>query len=239
MAKGDPQRVQNAIDYRGTTAQNRLNNVWDKSTDQWHQLWNNYLSGTQQNLADYGNIMGQYGDFARTGGYSPEDLQNIRARSVSPLRSVYSSAQSGLDRNRALQGGYSPNYAAASSKMAREMGQGMADANTNTNAAIAQMVQQGKLAGLGGMSSLYGATPGLSSMFGNQALTSTGQQIGLSGLQNQLGLGLINAQMGRANTPGFNWDPLWKGISAIGGIAGGMGGGGGQPQVPGWSSGPF
>lgn len=95
--------------------------------------------------------MAGYGNFADTGGFSGQDIQDIRARAIGPTRSVFSSAQSGLDRQRALQGGYSPNYTAASAKLARDLASGISDANVNANASIAQMIQQGKLAGLGGL----------------------------------------------------------------------------------------
>lgn len=160
-------------------------------------------------ISDYGDIRNQYQQFANTGGYSPEDLANIRARSVSPIRSVYSSARRDIDRQRALQGGYSPNRTAALAKMAREQSYATSDASTNVEAAIAQMVQQGKLAGLGGMAGLYGTTPGLANMFGNQALQS-------QGMQNQMGLGMMGAQQQARQLPtGFQsfMDNLSKGAA--------------------------
>jgi hypothetical protein len=92
-----------------------------------------------------------YQQFARTGGFSPEDLANIRARSISPVRAVYSNAQREVNRQRALQGGYSPGFQALQARMAREQSQGAADAYTDVEANIAEMVQKGKLAGLEGM----------------------------------------------------------------------------------------
>lgn len=86
-------------------------------------------------------------DFADTGGYSDSDVSNLRARAVAPIRSIYASAQRDLDRKRNLAGGYSPNYNAATAKMARESSNLISGASTNANAAIAEMVQRGKLAG--------------------------------------------------------------------------------------------
>ena len=79
-----------------------------------------------------------YSDFAKTGAFSPEDIQDIRARAISPIRRLYDSAQRGLNRSRRLSG-YSPNYNAATTKMAREMGYAVGDANENVNADIAQI----------------------------------------------------------------------------------------------------
>lgn len=83
-------------------------------------------------------------DLASTGGYSPSDIAAIRERGISPIRSIYASAQRNLDRSRALQGGYSPGYAAAQVRMARDLSNKISDQTTNVNAQVAQMVAEGK-----------------------------------------------------------------------------------------------
>lgn len=108
-----------------------------------------------------GDAIGHYGNFANTGGFSAQDIQDLRARAISPTRSIYSSAQTGLDRSRSLGGG-SPNYAAASAKMAREMAQAISDANVNANASIAEAVQKGKMFGASGLESAGVRGQGLS-----------------------------------------------------------------------------
>jgi hypothetical protein len=207
------------------------------------QFWNNYLSSVDQAKGDYGNIMDQYQNFAQTGGFSPTDLGNIRARAVSPLRSVYANANREVDRSKALQGGYSPGYGTLKARMAREMGQGLSDASTNAEAAIAQMVQQGKLAGMQGSSNLYGATPGMANMFGNQVLNSTQQRLAGLGQENDFRMGLIGAQQNAQALPG-KWEGTMgriKDIAGIGtslaspwmgGIKGGGFGGGYLPNRP-------
>ena len=101
-----------------------------------------------------------YRDFAQTGGYSPTDIQELRARGVSPIRSAYSNTMMEMDRSRALGGaGGSPNYIAAASKAQREMPGQMADAMTGVNAELANSIRQGKLAGLSGMAGV-GSTMG-------------------------------------------------------------------------------
>lgn len=173
-------------------------------------------------LADYGNIMSQYGDFAKTGGFSRDDLANIRARATAPTRGIYARMGQEMGRQRALQGGYSPNFMAASAKMAREGSQQISDINRATEADIAEMTQRGRLAGLGGMAGLYGTTPGLASEFGRQALTAQGQGIDLAGLQNQLALGRMRAQQEQANIPG-NWQQGMRNVGAGLDIAGDIG----------------
>lgn len=103
------------------------------------------------------NSYGGYQEFSQTGGYSPQDISNMRARGTSPIRAAYANAERNLGQQRTLQGGYSPNAAAAQIKMAREQGQGMADAAQNVEAGIAQQRQQGRLSGLGGMKDIEGA----------------------------------------------------------------------------------
>lgn len=103
-----------------------------------------------------------YREFAETGGYSPTDVQELRARGTSPIRAAYGNANMQLDRTRALGSG-GANYAAAAAKMARESGYGMSDAMTNVNAQLAQDIRQGRLAGLAGVSGIGSEMGGLSS----------------------------------------------------------------------------
>lgn len=84
-------------------------------------------------------------ELAETGGYSESDKSNIRARGVSPIRSVYANAMQNLDRSKALQGGYSPGYTAATSKLTRELADRIAGQTTNVNADLAEKVAQGKM----------------------------------------------------------------------------------------------
>ena len=99
-------------------------------------------------------------DFAKTGGFSAADLANIRARAVSPVRAAYQNAQQQVNRQRSLQGGYSPGFGVLQSRMQRTQGQGVSDAATNAEASIAEMVQQGKLSGLQGMAGTEARTSG-------------------------------------------------------------------------------
>jgi hypothetical protein len=145
--------------------------------------------------ADYSNVMGRYSDFADTGGFSQDDLSNIRARALSPQRAAYANAFANLNRQKAIQGGYAPGYQTAVGRMAREQGQGISDAATGAESNIAQMVQQGKLAGMGGMANMYGATPGTANMLGNQALAQGQQQLG----QQASGNDMTKTQLDKAN----------------------------------------
>lgn len=88
---------------------------------------------------------GELEELSRTGGYSEENKADLRARGISPIRSVYANAQTDMRRNRALQGGYSPNFNAASTKMSRDMSDMISQKVTDVNAGIAQNVASNRL----------------------------------------------------------------------------------------------
>lgn len=98
-----------------------------------------------QKTADVTKSLSDLSSLTDTGGYSESDKANIRARGIAPIRSIYAGAQRGLDRNRALSGGYSPNYGAVTAKLAREMSDITADKSTDIEAGIAERVAQNKL----------------------------------------------------------------------------------------------
>lgn len=105
-----------------------------------------------------------YQEFANTGGYSPTDIQELRARGTSPIRAAYGNTMMQLDRARALGGaGGSPNFIAAMSKAQRELPGQQATAMTDVNARLAEDIRSGKLAGLGGMTNVGGQMGQLSS----------------------------------------------------------------------------
>lgn len=224
---------------------------------------------TNNNPAELGKAYGYldeampgYRDFAATGGYSPTDIQELRARGTSPIRAAYGNTMQNLDRARSLGGGGgSPNYIAAASKAQRELPGQMATAMTGVNAGLADSIRQGKqfglqgisgtgstmgglasadagrnlqasmansendlraqgmteqslqdlqrnrLASMGGQASLYGTTPGMSSVFGNQALASYNTRIGAENTRNTQGLGLLDMQLrGNQQQP----QPWWQ-----------------------------
>lgn len=248
MPKGDHKRMQNQVDYQGGLAQNHLNNLRSDLTRQNQGMENRFNVAADRGNQDYlnlmnlggsmlGNIMGGpsqgfgayggYQNFANTGGYSDQDISNIRARSTAPMRATYANAMADVDRQKKLQGGYAPNAIAAKAKMARELSYGLADASTNAEAAIADSIRQGKLSGLGGMTNidnallnnetqrlglgnsmfgqlgnLYGTAPGMAQMYGNQMLNSSGQQLQTAGLQNDIMRAILGGQNQVSNTQG-------------------------------------
>ena len=281
MAKGDANKAQNQIDYRGNQAQNQLTNTFNNLLPQNQSLQNRYNVAADQSEKNYGQmynsyndllnqLQGQYGalnnqvqgsfqpqyagyqDFATTGGFTPQNIQDIRARAEAPIRSSYANALADLKKQQAISGGNLANFGASAAKMAREQGYANADAETNANAAIAQLVQQGRLAGLGGLNatdtaklgllnsvlsnqsgalnetlggqrSLYGTTPGQTSMYGTQLGQSNQQMNEIQQLQNQLAQIIINGQLGKASVPGDYQQALGN-IGGTLGLAGQVGG---------------
>lgn len=192
-----------------------------------------YNTAVQQQAGDYSNIMKGYqdllskgpssdqaaatrnlGELATTGGYSPEGIAAIRARGISPIRSIYASANRDVDRQRALQGGYSPNYNAVKAKMARELSDTIANKTTDVEGMIAQNVAQNRLSAGGayanaanqesqvplealrGQVSLYGTTPALANLFGNQALAGAQFQNQINQQNKNDNLNLISRLVG-------------------------------------------
>ena len=236
MAKGDHARSQNQADYQGGYARDMLDNTFNNLLPQNQNLQNRFTVAANQGEQDYGNIMGQYGsflnqspvqynaprqnfgaysgyqDFANTGGFSDQNISDIRARSNAPIRGIYEQGIQNIDRNRSLSGGYSPNANAAQAKMAREMSYAAADQSLNTEARLAEAIRSGKLAGLGGMTGidtsrmsegLQNAAQDVSTQLANrsqglQAISGMrdlyGTAPGAAGMYGQL-LGQSNAQM--------------------------------------------
>lgn len=104
--------------------------------------------------ADFTSAKGKLSDWTNTGGYSDEDVQNLRARAVSPIRAAYAGANREIERTRGLQGGYSPSYMALKAKMARESSAQMAESLNDANANIAEMVHSGKASALSQLAQL-------------------------------------------------------------------------------------
>lgn len=239
MPKGDPKRIQRAIDEEGRGyARQNLENTRTRTEDLYGRTYNAYLVDRDRQSADYDNIMGSYGDFlgslgprfdpmmagysnlaaggndygmdpqfrgsitdaisgygdfAKTGGFSPEDISAMRARAIAPTRAIYANANADIDRQRRVQGGYSPNYTAAKAKLARNLSQEIGDRNIDAEASLAQLRQQGRLAGLGGLTSAGGTGQSL-----QNALNSLNAQQRLGGLagMTDVGRAVMSGQLG-------------------------------------------
>jgi len=149
-----------------------------------------------------------YRDFAATGGYSGKDVQELRARGVSPIRAAYGNTMMELNRARALGGNAgAPNYIAALSRAQRELPEQIAEATTNVNAGLADAIRQGKMFGLTGISNTGSTMGGLSSQEAGRmlqaALANQSADLQAQGMSEQ----------SRLNTAGMD-------LNAIGQMAG-------------------
>lgn len=181
-----------------------------------NSVFNRNLQGTQYNRSnDLNTAITGLSDYSKTGGYSDSDINNIRERSISPIRSIYDSAQRGLNRQKVLQGGYSPNYGALTAKMARDSSSQIGDLTTRVNADIAQMVASGKLSGLNSLGNVASRDNELMNQASryntdlqNQIeLMNTEEQKRVEGLNNQRRLeveGLNNAAILQNNNTEMN-----------------------------------
>lgn len=133
-------------------------------------------------------------EFSKTGGYSDSDIGNIRERAISPIRSIYDSAQRGINRQKVLSGGYSPNHGAITAKMARESSSRIGDITTGVNAEIAKMVQQGKLSGLNTLANVSSQENNLINQ-NNMANTKMANDVELMNAEEQRRVDDINRQM--------------------------------------------
>lgn len=101
--------------------------------------------GQYTESADLKDATSNLKGLSQSGGYSDQNLQDIRARSVSPIRAIYANAMREVDRNRRLQGGFSPNYNATKARMARDLSTQISDASQNVEGDIAGRQAEGRL----------------------------------------------------------------------------------------------
>jgi hypothetical protein len=87
--------------------------------------------------AGIGGLLGLFGKKKK----SPTgiDYDAIRQRALQPARGVYDIARQKLNRQRALQGGYSPGFSTALSRMAREQSSALSDASIGAESEIARL----------------------------------------------------------------------------------------------------
>lgn len=200
MAKGDDSRTRNQMDTNNARGEQLYNNANQFLGAQGQQFQNDYGQARQSDEAMRNSALSGYQNFADTGGYGPTAISAMRSRGLSPVRAAYSNANREMNRN--LPGNNPAGRGALISRMAREQGQLASDAATNTEANLGQMIQQGKLAGLGGINQLYGTTPGASSLFSNNVLQNANQGLNLLGMENQRMQNTLNTQLALTKAPG-------------------------------------
>lgn len=95
---------------------------------------------------------GVFDEFAKTGGYSDQDIRNIRSRATSVIPAFYDVARNEANRMSAVQGGYGPGRAAMMGRMSRQQAQGAQKAALDAELGIKEGVNEGRKWGASGMS---------------------------------------------------------------------------------------
>jgi hypothetical protein len=186
------------------------------------------MSDAMQNVE--GGIVNQRNanQLAGLGGMSTEEQQRLAAQ-------IQNNQFNAQQQTGAQQGNIGQDWAlqqANSAIQARNLGamQSAMNSSASAGAAAQNANLQGRLAALGGMTSLYGASPGMSSTFGNQLMNSIGQggsfgnQLYGNDIANQRAPGQFDTTMGRINSIG---GLVGQGLTAAYPF---LGGGNQQPQ---------
>lgn len=132
-----------------------------------------------------GKIRSGYGEFAETGGLSPEARQTFLRRAEAPIPAIYKQLSQEAGRSAAITGGYQPG--GIQSQLGRQMSQEAARTSTAAQSELASLVREGRLAGLGG---LTGVETGIAG--GRRDVA--GLEVGAAGERGRLELGAAQAQ---------------------------------------------
>lgn len=155
----------------------------------------NVTNASYNRSPEMSHAMGTFGEFADTGGYTPQQIQELRARGVSPIRSTFASGMQNLQRQKALQGGYSPNMTAAIARMQGGLGSQLAEQTSNVNAGIAEAQNRNRLSGATGLGGLSSTDAELATRVALQNAGAANQaSMFNAGQQNQMGQ--FNAGLG-------------------------------------------
>lgn len=247
MAKGDKSALQNTVNQSTGTAQQSLTNNIAQNQQSGADYRNQYNATSTGNIADYGSMMNSYRNFinnvgrdpgtaaarsaitgyknfADTGGFSPEDIAQMRNQATAPITGIYQNAMDELRRKAAVAGPFGQQgTAAALADMARRSSYAAGDTANKAMADIAQLKSQNqlyglqgeagtglnlsnalagqKLSGMGGMSSLYGTTPALTATFGNMVNQNAAQANAQQSMMNDIMRMRIQGQQAVAATP--------------------------------------
>ena len=121
---------------------------------------------------DYDTASQGYGNFAKTGGFSPSDETTFLNRATRGVAGTYDVLKSAADRRRAASGGLGTGGTDVA--LARHSAQDVASANTDAMASLKQQENQNKLSGLAGISHLFDTNTNTITQQGAQILQALG-----------------------------------------------------------------
>lgn len=246
MSKSDQNQAKttakNSIDQNNQTSSaigGQLNDVLSGAKGTASSI----LPGVVSNYADImgsggfdpsilGQINKNYTDLSTTGGISDSDKSAMYGRAANAARGSYDIAEAQAKRTAAATGGYGDTSAAVVGDLARKGSQAAERSVTDTTAAIAPTIQQGKIAGTQGLSNTQNqvagnrlqATGGLTNIYGlNESQVNQTVDAIIRNFQTN---GTLSAQeqqilSGLATQPGV-FDKIVGTIGTLGGAAAGV-----------------
>lgn len=253
-------RSREATDYEQARAEEFRRNLDTRRASYGHldpDTVHRTLSGNAQQLAGTGGVVPMdidtsgrgyegYQDFAKTGGFTPEESTAFLRRSTAPTAAIYGAARDDLSRRSALQGGYSPGFSASDARLTRQAANAGAEASLSGNLELNRQIREGKLAGLSGMERVKAQAE--EERLAKQAMTQQGLFQGQEALQkvaqygtaslNDLDIMDLRNRLQRGQMTQFDaellqklasmdktlFDKVMQGISTVGGaVAGVMG----------------
>lgn len=113
------------------------------------------------NVASRMRGMGVFDEFAKTGGFSDDNIRDIRARSNSAIPSMYSTAMDEVNRQGSLSGISGPGQAALMARMGREAARDSAVNRRDTELGISDRVREGRMQGATQLAGAEGAYQGM------------------------------------------------------------------------------
>src|SRR5207248_9896451 len=112
--------------------------------------------------------IGGYKDFAATGGVTPEEQNLARTQTSYGISSLFDALKRNRGQRKRVQGGYAPGYDASNRAMTRDTASTTGRAITGTNLGLLDMIRQGRIAGLGGLSNIGMGSLGIQSGLATQ-----------------------------------------------------------------------
>ena len=119
-----------------------------------NEVKSNISSNTNNAAQNLNPASDLYKNFAATGGVSPQQQQLTQKAAQGNVSSLYDSLNKNLQQRNAIQGGYSPGFGANEQQLARQGASASSGAVNQANLGLDQLIQQGKLAGAGGLASI-------------------------------------------------------------------------------------
>lgn len=104
---------------------------------------------------------GVFQEFQQTGGYTPEQISDLRARANSTMPAFYDAVRQGQNRMASIQGGNPAASAAMAARMARDQAAGMREQTLNTETGLANDIRTGRQWGATGGAQAENALQGL------------------------------------------------------------------------------